>query len=304
MSRKVSSSRQSVGDAARQLVGEQLSLVLRRLSKAATAPADKPELIHRVRVATRRARAALDLYAPVLPPKHAKWFLRKLSKLRKAADETRNLDVFLVRMHEEGTELPAVVGELIATFRKRSQRPLIKLEQRLTRDHRWQKKCRDLLSRIGKSKASAEVAKQPIKTFAPTALAPLLDEFRAALTTKDRSAAQLHRLRIAGKKLRYAVELVKPSLPKRLTSLVLTHLERMQAVLGDLNDLATADDLVSRLAEQADKRSARQWFKAQRKRERVAFSQARAKFLRTWTPQERQKWQDWVDRVSPKHPPR
>ena len=278
-------------------MAEQLTLVARRVNKAVKAPLDQPEPVHKVRVATRRARAALELFAPLLPPKKADWFLKRLRKLRKAADEARNLDVFSQRMQAQGVQLPDVVAKLVSKRRERAQTPLIKQHERLSAGKRWQKKQRALVAEIGKPKAAMELAKQPLKQFAPRALEPLTREFLAALAMKERSAAQLHQLRIAGKKLRYAIELLAPGLPKRLSKSTLSHLEKMQATLGDLNDLATAADLVGALAKDAKKRAARQWLKAQRKRERASFSEARLKFLRSWTPPQRQKWQKSFKRV-------
>ncbi len=273
---------------------------MRRLNKAAKAPLDQPEPVHRVRVATRRARAALELFAPVLPPKRPAWFLKQLRKLRKAADEARNLDVFSQRMQAQGVEVPESVAKLIAKRRRQAHAPLVKMQARLSADKRWQKKQRALVAAIGQHKQALAIRSQPLQDFAPQAIAPLVKEFTTALAMKDRSAAQLHRLRIAGKKLRYAIELVAAALPKKFSKSVLAHLEKMQGTLGDLNDQATAADLVARLSDHATKRAAKQWLKAQRKREGVAFSEARAKFLRSWTPAERQKWQKYFKHILPK----
>lgn len=300
MSRKPSTSRQQVGKAAQQIVAEHLSLVFSRLKKAAKASIDKPEPVHRLRVATRRAKAALELFAPVLPAKHADWFLKKLRKLRKTADQARNLDVFALRMQQTPGDAPGDVAALIAQERKRAHQPLIKVHKKLAKPSQWQRHQRNLVAKIGTAAVAQPSATQTMKVFALQAITPTIQEFLAALGMKDRSAAQLHRLRVAGKKLRYSLELVEPWLPKRMAKSVLSQLESLQEVLGNLNDYATASELVDDLADAADKRNVKRWLKGQRKRERVAFSEARAKFLRTWTVKERQKWHTWFARVLPK----
>src|SRR5262249_9204837 len=53
-----------------------------------------PEHVHQLRVGTRRARAALDIFALCLPPKAHKNAKKLLRGLRRAAGEARDWDVF------------------------------------------------------------------------------------------------------------------------------------------------------------------------------------------------------------------
>src|SRR5690606_27123407 len=106
------------------------------------------------------------------------------------------------------------------------------------------------------------IADQPMTTFAQLALAPIVAEFTTALSSPERSAEHLHELRVAGKHLRYALELLEGALPSRLRASLLAQLEKLQEVLGDLNDMATAEVLVGDLAASTDERSVKRWLKA------------------------------------------
>jgi CHAD domain-containing protein len=57
-------------------------------------------------------------------------------------------------------------------------------------------------------------------------------------------AAQLHRLRIAVKKLRYAAMFFSPLFPGRQTAAMLAALEALQDTLGGIHDCATAARMI------------------------------------------------------------
>jgi CHAD domain-containing protein len=66
-------------------------LVLRTL--AAKKSADDIEYVHQLRVATRRASAAVQIFAELLPKRKSRLINRRLRELRQAAGEARDLDV-------------------------------------------------------------------------------------------------------------------------------------------------------------------------------------------------------------------
>ncbi len=286
-----------VGFVAAKQVKQRLAMVSKQLQRAAQASPDEPEPVHQLRVACRRARATLDFFAAALPQRKSEWFLRKLRKLRKAADEARNLDVYRQRLKQQEATLPGEVAALLEKRRIAAQKPLRKLNKQLRASKRWQQRQRQLLKKLSSSRQRAPVLNQPFQAFVPLALAPTLAEFTAALNSPGQSAKRLHALRVAGKHLRYALELLEPVFPKRLRTSLLAQLKRLQDVLGDLNDAATAEILVAELALQADGDALR-WLKTQRKQERAAFSAGRSKFWRGWTQKERQKWQSALERCA------
>ncbi len=87
----------SIVTAARVTLKRRLAIVTHFLRLAAKHADETPEHVHQLRVSTRRSLAALRMYEAVLPKKEAKWFRKRLSRIRKAAGEARDLDVFLQR---------------------------------------------------------------------------------------------------------------------------------------------------------------------------------------------------------------
>lgn len=278
----------SVGVVAASQVKRRLAMVAKQLHRAAQASPDKSEPVHQLRVACRRARAALDFFSTALPKRKREWFLKKIRQLRKAADEARNLDVYRQRLKQQHVEPPAEVSALLLKRRRAAQKPLRKLDKQLYASERWQQQQRRFMKKL-RSRRRASLLAQPFPTFVPAALEPTLAEFTAALNAAGQSAERLHELRVAGKHLRYALEMLDPPFPQRLRASLLTQLKRLQDVLGGLNDSATAEILLAELARQADGDALR-WLKTQRKQERAAFSAGRSKFWRGWTQKERQKW--------------
>ena len=62
---------------------------------------DEAEPVHQLRIWTRRSAAALDLFAPTIPPRRRRWLKRKLRKIRRTAGRVRDLDVLLARQAAE-----------------------------------------------------------------------------------------------------------------------------------------------------------------------------------------------------------
>src|SRR5262249_41512594 len=65
--------------------------------------ADKdPEYVHQLRVGTRRAGAAVEIFSVCLPEKVYKAARKQLKRLRRAAGEARDWDVFLMSLTDAG----------------------------------------------------------------------------------------------------------------------------------------------------------------------------------------------------------
>ena len=83
----------SVVDAARVSLAARLTAVAHWLPLAAYHSSQDSEHVHRLRVSTRRAVAALKLYRDWLPSGHFRWVKGRLKMIRRAAGEARDLDV-------------------------------------------------------------------------------------------------------------------------------------------------------------------------------------------------------------------
>ncbi|HEY7949403.1 MAG TPA: CHAD domain-containing protein [Solirubrobacterales bacterium] len=83
---------------------------------------DDVERVHDMRVATRRLRAALEIFEPVFPRKRHRKALKRVKALADALGERRDLDVEIERLEdlagnvadEDRDALASLVGELRA----------------------------------------------------------------------------------------------------------------------------------------------------------------------------------------------
>src|SRR5687767_3640798 len=81
-------------EAARLALHLRVKAVIDLLPRALAGPQDDPEPVHQLRVSTRRAAAALRSFADLLPGKYHKGLARQLRRIRRAAGEARDWDVF------------------------------------------------------------------------------------------------------------------------------------------------------------------------------------------------------------------
>src|SRR5262245_10016158 len=96
-----------LADAARHVLTVRLEVVRTYLPLALREPYKDPEHVHQLRVGTRRARAALDIFAPCLSSAVHKAAKKRLRVLRRAAGEARDWDVFLGQLSEWQQRQPA-----------------------------------------------------------------------------------------------------------------------------------------------------------------------------------------------------
>jgi CHAD domain-containing protein len=93
-----------VVDAARHVLTVRLEVVRDYLPLALQQADRDPEHVHQLRVGTRRARAALDIFACCLPLKVYKGARKHLRSIRQVAGEARDWDVFVASLTQWGRE--------------------------------------------------------------------------------------------------------------------------------------------------------------------------------------------------------
>jgi inorganic triphosphatase YgiF len=202
------------------------------------------EFVHQARVALRRLRSAIKLFAPLLPPEFVTAYGQTWQTLAGALGDARNWDVFL------GETLPPLQAQfpdhhdlkrLRNAARQRTRRARRAIARLLA--------LREYPSLVVEFTAAIHALSDPqplaLKKFANQRLAQhqrrarKLAENHATLTTADR-----HRMRIAFKKLRYASEFFAPLIPAKRLAPALTALGRLQDELGLINDHVTAEALI------------------------------------------------------------
>src|SRR5438132_1321381 len=85
----------SLAHAARLTLKARLEVIRGDLEQALRETTEDPEPVHQLRVGSRRAVAALELFAACLPHKTYRRARKRLRRLRRAAGIARDWDVFL-----------------------------------------------------------------------------------------------------------------------------------------------------------------------------------------------------------------
>jgi len=233
--------REPLGQGAWHSMSPRIRSVRKQLKRAAESWDEKEsddgrETVHELRVATRRADAALDIYGQLLPDKQYKWWNKWLKRIRHAAATARDADVLTSHFTEKLP--PALLRDLVlrdlASERAQAQEPIWEIAERLDRKKRWKKHSKRL-KRYLRSKSEPELAK-PFGAWAHRRIEPLVTDFWQSVASSDAELADLHQFRIETKKLRYAIELLGSVFPPGLRTIVSPRLEQLQQTLGDLND--------------------------------------------------------------------
>ncbi|MCK0512190.1 CHAD domain-containing protein [Aromatoleum buckelii] len=211
---------------------------------SAAAHSSKPEFIHQLRVALRRLRSLLALFAPALPADFVADWRERLKHNADRFGDTRDLDV----LYDE-VLAPVVAG---ATTEEPAIRRLAGLAL-AARDEARDAAVHDLdLAAQGRLLIGFTAALHALPTNELIDAIDLRNFVRLQLTrlrkkvrrrfeaAADLVPAHLHALRIALKRLRYGVEFFAPLFPAKASRRYLERIVRAQDALGFVNDVDVA----------------------------------------------------------------
>jgi exopolyphosphatase/guanosine-5'-triphosphate,3'-diphosphate pyrophosphatase len=231
-------------DAARRGLRKRLRPVAKLLKRATRGGDPSLELVHELRVSTRRGGAVVRAFGEYLPRKQAREVLRALRKIRRAAGPVREIDVQLGVLAEQAEELGAehparlaiahAAGELEAE-RDRACVRLARARRRV--GARWlARACRELEDRASQPRTVEGVEPDTLADAARAGLAREGERLRAAANGELTTAHGLHELRLAGKRLRYTLELFGACLQEKDRSRIYAAAAQMQERLGAVSD--------------------------------------------------------------------
>jgi CHAD domain-containing protein len=238
-----------VEQAARHALEVRLAVVRDLLPKAMRSADNDPEHVHQLRVSTRRARAALRIFADGLPDKLHKALRKALRKLRRAAGDARDWDVFLAMVEQRAARASArqrpgvdlVAGAAVAR-RLAAQKRLVEMVP-----------SRDDLDELQAAVLAGHrpLAKKPqsLIDLAQPMLVELLQKLDRAAQEDLDQYENLHRVRIQCKRLRYAMELFDSCFRAEFRDRHYAAVEEMQDILGEANDSRVADQRLEELAD-------------------------------------------------------
>ena len=297
---------QPVSRLARRTIDRRLKRVARLLPLAAKEPERDVEYVHDLRVAVRKASAALRIFRPCLPPSLRNELDSRLRRVRRAAGPARDLDVIgqrLSRLSEAwGTTLQLSAAlDRIGKERRRAQKPLVKAHRRARRQG-----LRSLFRRTSRRVGwYGEGAEPEVRVWVDDALRPVLDRFFARSSADLTDTAALHAMRIAEKRLRYSLEVVGEVSGASFTR-VAPLLGELQDRLGEINDHDAACSLLLRWRRRSKDAELREVFGQLASFERWSGSYAHDQFLAWWDDDRRtdlaERLNALLDRVSGSQP--
>ncbi len=237
-------------------LGSRLRTVRKSLKNLSSDWPPDPEAVHQLRVATRRATAALKLFQDLLAKKDFRWWRKRLRTWRRAAGEVRNSDILIEFLEswsgaplENPTDRNSILG-VVRVQQAHARVELRKVIQQLdfSRLKRRQKK---LLGRLSRPSSASRVSgtlkkglEEGLAEWSSRQLSPVYERFVQARPRGQCDEVGLHQFRIAGKQLRYTLELLSDTLPHPESKRVLKSIGQLQDRLGRLNDLTTLDLLL------------------------------------------------------------
>lgn len=219
-----------------------------RAARLRLGAADDPEALHDFRVSMRRLRSVLRGYRPVLGKAVPRRLRRRLRRLARATNPSRDFEVKLAWLKSQDERLRPRdrVGLRWLVARLEEGQRAADSEARDLIDSRFE----DRMAALEKGVAALEAAAAPedpsLAAVTAQRLAQLLATFRRRWDKVrgigDQAAA--HQLRIAGKRIRYLLEPLAGVLPT--ADAAVARFKALQDVTGEMHD---ADVLAGRLAE-------------------------------------------------------
>ncbi len=249
--------------------------------------ADKdPEHVHQLRVGTRRAAAALRIFADCLPNKAFQRVRKTLRRLRRAAGQARDWDVFVMELGARLTKAPArqkpgldfLLGYAFA------QREAAQTHLRQTAPD---KPIDQLIAETLSAIRAPDKTHSQLRDLACPLVGELIQDLEKAAARNLERYDRLHQVRILGKRLRYAMEVVESCFDPPFREEYYPAVEQMQEILGRANDSHVAGQRLTALSKQLKASRPAEW-----KRWQAGIEELR-QFHRQRLPEQRRLFEQW-----------
>ncbi len=221
-------------EAARRVLVSRFKTVASALPLALTAP-DETRHVHKLRVATRRASAALKIFRDCLPKKQYSHCRELLRTIRRSAGEARNWDVFLDHLDQSEALQAAPTADTLnfltgLAFRERDLAQVVIVGMAAERQRE--------LNQLWKTLPEVmKVRKEPtVAALSQRIIAEQSDEIIRRIEEEPGSAEERHALRIAIKRLRYTIETFAQTIPADSRDALLKAAKHLQDSLGTIHD--------------------------------------------------------------------
>ena len=223
------------------------------------------EELHDMRVATRRMRAALDVFGPFYKNKVVKFHLKGLRATGRALGRVRDLDVFMEKAQRYLASIPESNRPGLDPLMQAWQAELALARKKMVvylDSNRYQQFKQDFNAFVStpgqgvQPKKAAHPTPNLVRHVAPVLIHSRLASVRTFETViANATTVQLHALRIEFKKLRYTLEFFREVLGVGAEA-VINEIKKVQDHLGDLNDADVACRLLRDFIESWQSRQA------------------------------------------------
>jgi CHAD domain-containing protein len=287
----------SLGDAVALVLGHLTEVIL--IGVLTVAEGRTPEPVHQLRVAIRRMRSALSIFRRAAAPAAFEAVTPGLKRLAARLGAARDWDVFLTGTGQAVGNAMAgdrrIAAMLQAGGKRRSAAYAALAAYLASAEFHALELALAQLTALRPWEAVDEEAAVKLAGPAEDYATPMFDRrlehmLAPGADISDLPVAELHAIRKAGKRLRYAAEFFAPLYGKRSTRRFIERLSILQEALGHLNDSAAAASLMASLGGGPERQFAAgavQGFVAANQDDtRAAINRAWAKFRRQepfWT---------------------
>ncbi|WP_159992491.1 CHAD domain-containing protein [Roseomonas sp. 18066] len=230
------------------------SLIASLVDNQPAAAAADAKGVHRMRIAVRRLRTALTLFRPHLAKGDEARFTETLRRLGRILGEARDWDVFCSETLVDAAG--SVPAPFMLALRGAAEAERKSAHSRLS-DEFAQPHLTHLVIDLSAwaldvaRTGSGDVLSRPIEETAPDLLEQLERKVRTrGKRIRRRSGEELHGLRKALKRFRYALEFMAPLMKADQVKGQLHHCKGLQEDLGMFNDSVVAETLAQRLADE------------------------------------------------------
>ncbi len=251
--------RTPVVDAARRALSLRLERLRDVLGPATKSFDDEGTAVHDLRVACRRATAAVELFEVCLPKSVFKHARRRLKRYRRAAGEARDQDVWMAELGRRLQTAPAAdcpgIDFLLGICLSERIPAQLRIEAVCSGDpfeyERWMS---DLIGSLVSPRPDQRVA-----DLVRDRLRPQFERFWQAARRPSPSWGELHETRIEAKRLRYGIELLANALHAESCSRIVAELSAAQEILGAVNDGRVGRERLQGLAARLPDLAGRHW---------------------------------------------
>jgi CHAD domain-containing protein len=264
--------------------------------------AEDRECVHRMRVASRRLRSVLPLFATALSRQTCTRWRKQLRRLTRALGAARDTDVQIACVQQflhdsAGVEEQAGVERLLLRLEQRRQAlqgPVVEALERFAARQLAEEMEERLAQVVSQSESyGVDVPGRRVYRRTRKGILKCLNAFEAyaPYIVQPECVKELHAMRIAAKRLRYIMQALAPLYPDELAEPIQAA-RRCQTKLGDIHDCDVWTDTLPRFLEEEQARTLAYFGST------VPFEPLRAGLLALLHNRQQQRVQDYQEFVT------